>query len=540
MPEVYVVGHKNPEADSICSAVAYAHLKNQTSRDTYVPARLGAIPPDVSFILRHFDVAPPAEIPHVRMRVRDIMTSELVTAQLDTRLRTIGELMTTHKIRSVPILDDNRLAGVVSERDLAQRHLDEIELKSLADHPVSLGQIAETLEGRILLGDADTEIAGRVFIGAMEPETMLRYIGRGDIVLMGDRAEAQQKALEAGIACLVVTGNLNPDDSRRALAQRTGAAILVTPYDTYAAARLISLSVPASDVMATDVITAGPDDLLADVVEDVLGSLHREVIIIDDENRPIGIVTRTNLVRPPKRRVVLVDHNERSQAADGIDEATVLEIIDHHRIGDIQTSDPILVVNEPVGATATIVARRYRELGVDIPPQMAGVLLGAILSDTVLLKSPTTTDVDRQVVADLATICGEDRRSFGAAIFAERAKHTSVDPADVLAQDLKTYHFGDSKMAIAQIETVDASGLLASRDAFLAQMAKLAVDREYDTVALMITDVVREGTELLVSGKTRLIERAFDVELADGSVFLPDVISRKKQVAARLLAAMQP
>lgn len=536
MSDIYVIGHKNPEADSICSAIAYANLKNQTTDEVHVPARLGPVTPDVAFILEHFGVEPPVFIPHARMRVRDIMTSDLVTASPDTPLKRIGEMMTEHVIRSVPITDGGRLAGVVSEHDLAQRHLQELKIQSFVDHPVALARIAETLKAKVLLGEPDRPIGGKVFIGAMRPETMATYIGPGDVVLVGDRAEAQGLALDSEVGCLIVTGDLEPAPEQLELAKSKGAAVLVTPYDTFAAARLINLSVPASDAMATDIVTAGPDDLLSEVIEDVLGTAHREVIVLDEKNRAIGIVTRTNLVRPPKRRVILVDHNERSQAADGIDEATVLEIVDHHRIGDIQTTDPILVVNEPVGATATIVARRYRELDVDIPRSVAGILMSAILADTVLLKSPTATDLDREMVEELAGVCGEDWKSFGTAIFGAR-EQAAISPAEILTQDLKTYHFGDLKVVVAQVETVNAGAMLDAKQDLLDDMAKLASDRECDTVALMVTDIVREGTELLVSGKTRLVERAFDVKLADGSVFLPGVISRKKQVASRLAEA---
>jgi manganese-dependent inorganic pyrophosphatase len=534
MSEVYVVGHKNPEADSICSAIAYAHLKNETSDDVHVAACLGGPTPDVAFILDHFGIEPPVLIPHVRMRVRDVMTSDLITAGPDASLRSIGELMRAHAIRAVPIVADSRLVGAVSERDLANRYLEEQRIQDFVDRSVSLSQIAETINADIVLGAAETTVSGRVLIGAMRSETMAGYIDPGDVVVVGNRPTAQDQALRAGISCLIVTGGFTPDAAQLETAEANDIAVLVTPHDTYAAARLINLSVPAADVMATDIVTAGPDDLLSEVIEDVLGSPHREVIAVDENNRPVGIVTRTNLVRPPKRRVILVDHNERSQAADGIDEATVLEIIDHHRIGDIQTADPILVINEPLGATATIVAGRYLELGVDIPPAIAGVLMSAIVSDTVLLKSPTATEVDRETVEKLAAICGEDWSEFGARIFAQRTPHATVSPADILAQDLKTYHFGEAKVAISQVETVNAAALLDTKPALLAEMARLAADRECDTVVLMITDIVREGTEILVAGKARLVERAFDVKLVEGSTFLPDVISRKKQVAARL------
>lgn len=532
-----MLGHKNPETDSICSAIAYAHLKNETSDEVHVPARLGELTAETAFVLDHFGVDAPVFLPHVRMRVGDVMTGELVTATPETPVKVIGELMAAHNIRAVPIVDDERLAGIVSERDLARRYLADLNIQSLDERAVSLGQIAEVLDGRILLGAPGDAVCGRVLIGAMRPETMAGYIKPGDVVVVGDRDSAQRIALESGARCLIVTGGFDPAVSELDLAGQKGAAVVVTPHDTYAAARLINLSVPARHVMNTDVATASPDDLLAEVVDDVLGSANREVVVTAEGNRPIGIVTRTNLVRPPKRRVILVDHNERSQAADGIDEARVLEIVDHHRLGDIETADPILVTNEPVGATATIVAYKYRRLGVEIPAKMAGILMAAILSDTVLLKSPTATEADRTTAAELSRISGEDWEAFGGRMFEERAKGTSVGPAEIVAADLKTYYFGDAKVGIAQVETVNAAGILEQKRALTDEMNKLAADREYDTVALMITDIIREGTELLVAGKTRMVERAFDAKLDDGSVFLPGVISRKKQVVSVLMTS---
>ncbi|RJQ53650.1 MAG: putative manganese-dependent inorganic diphosphatase [Actinobacteria bacterium] len=537
MPEVYVIGHKSPEADSICSAIAYAELKNRTGDETHVAARLGPTPPDVAFVLDRFGVDEPVLVPHVRVRVRDVMTTEPLTAGPNTPLRAIGELMTEHTVRSIPIVDEGRLAGIVSERDLARRYLEELNIQSFLEKPVALGQITDTLEGKIVLGTRETPVAGRVLIGAMRPETIREFVREGDVVLMGDRENAQQLVLEAGICCLIVTGGFEPGSSQVETARAKGASILVTPYDTYAAARLINLSVPASRVMNDQVATAGPEDLLTEVIEDVLASAHREVIVLDESNRPVGIVTRSNLVRPPKRRVILVDHNERAQAADGIEDAQVLEIVDHHRLGDIETAEPILVINRPVGSTATIVASRYDELGVKIPPATAGILMAAILADTVLLKSPTATEADREAVQRLASLCGEDWRRFGEEMFAERARHASYVPSEVLRQDLKTYRLGETKIAVAQVELVNPERLLEMREQLLLEMKKFAHDAEYDTVILMVTDVIREGTQLLVAGKKRLAERAFDAKIDEEGVFLPGVISRKKQVAARLAEA---
>jgi len=539
MGPILVFGHRNPDNDSLCSAVAYAHLKNRTDASAvYVPARLGPVPPESAWVFERFAVDLPDELDHVHTRVRDAMTTDVVTVGPEQDMLSAGRLMREHGVRALPVVgDDGAVRGLVNVRILAERYIDEIAVVGFSELPVTVGQLVATLAGRLLVGDADTVLSGGVAIGAMEPETMLGYLKPGDTLIVGDRRRTQPMALEAGVACLVVTGGREPEPDVLQIAKRTGAAVVSVPHDTYATARLVNLSHAVGAVMDTTVLQVHPDTLLADATEDLVDSPHREVLVTDEAGALVGILTRTNLARGLRRRVILVDHNELAQSAAGVETAEVVEIVDHHRVGDVQTAAPILFLNLPVGSTATIVAERYRELDVDVPEQMAGLLLSAVLSDTVLLKSPTTTPTDVDVAERLAAIARVDVESFGMEMFRARSATVAFSAERTVESDLKEYRLGDALVAVGQVETVDAGSVLEHRDALLGHMATLAGARRYDLLMLLVTDVVREGSEVLAVGKTRIAERGLGIDLSEGSAWMDGVLSRKKQIAARLVEA---
>jgi manganese-dependent inorganic pyrophosphatase len=308
-----------------------------------------------------------------------------------------------------------------------------------------------------------------------------------------------------------------------------------TDKDTYGAARLVNLSHTVAEMMETDVLFVEPDTLLAEAAEDLFASAQREAVVVDGDGGLAGVLTRTNVARAPRRRVILVDHNESAQSADGIDEASVIEVVDHHRIGDVETSQPISFLNLPLGSSATVVALRFRESGVDVPVAMAGLLLSALLTDTVVLKSPTTTDIDREVAGALAAVAGVDPTEFGMELFRARGHGRAFSAEDVLKRDLKEFRLGDAVVAVAQVETVELDEVLAHREEIVALMERMTTDRGYALVLLMVTDVVREGSELLAVGRLRLAERAFGVSFASGSAWFDGMLSRKRQVAPRLL-----
>ncbi|KAF0207839.1 MAG: manganese-dependent inorganic [Actinobacteria bacterium] len=536
MGPILVFGHKNPDNDSICSAVAYAHLKNLTdTENVYVPARLGPAPIETQWVFDRFGVDLPAEVAHVFTRVRDVMTEDAVSIPPDATMLDAGRLMRTHGVRALPVVEEGVVRGLINVSILAELYIDETDVRGFEALPVTVGHLASALSGTILAGDSSDLLSGGVLIGAMEPDSMIARIKPGDTLVLGDRKRTQPLALDAGVACLVVTGGFVPGAEVLERASARGAAVVSTAHDTYAAARLVNLSHPVGGLMDTAMVLVGPDMLLSEVTEDLVESPHREAVVIDECGALAGMITRTNLARGLRRRVILVDHNELSQSAPGVAEAAVLEIIDHHRVGDVQTAAPILFLNLPVGSTATIVAERYRETGVEMPHSMAGLLLAALLTDTVLLKSPTTTDTDRAVAARLATALDLDAGDFGMEMFRARSSGRVFSASEAIRADLKEYRSGDAVIAIGQIETVDAAEVLEHRSGIIGTMATLREARGYDLLMLMVTDVVREGSEIVAVGRVRLAERALGIDLESGSAWMDGILSRKKQVAARML-----
>lgn len=540
MGPVLVFGHRNPDNDSICSAVAYAHLKNVTDPDdVYLAARLGPVPAETAWVFARFGVDLPDEIAHVRTRVRDAMSSRPITVAPEDNMLTAGRLMREHGVRALPVIaEDGVVRGLINQTILAELYIDETEMLGFEKLPVTVSELAHVLRGTVVEGDPAATLSGHVLIGAMEPDTMVSYIRPGDTLIVGDRLRTQPRALEAGACCLVITGGFEPEPEAVALARERGAAIISSPHNTYATARLVNLAHSVGGLMDTAPLLVSPEALLAEVAEDLMDSAHREAIVVDDDGRLEGILTRSNLARGFRRRVVLLDHNELAQSAHGVEDAAVVEIVDHHRVGDIQTAAPILFLNLPVGSTATIVAERYRELGVEPPAAIAGILLSAVLTDTVLLKSPTTTDTDREVAARLAALVHVDAVEFGLEMFRARSEGVPFSASDAVSRDIKEYRIGDMAIVVAQVETVDTSEYLDRTAEVQAALEAYRAGRGLDLAMLLVTDVVREGSEIFAAGKTRIAERALGLDFSAGPAWMDGVLSRKKQIASRLLEAM--
>lgn len=535
---IYVIGHKNPDTDSIASAIAYAELKKEVSGDDFIPLRLGKLNQETEFVLKSFGVKTPRYLDHIWTRVKDVMTKDLITVTPDSSVKEAGELIYEKNIRSVPVVDEaGHLIGAVTERSIAHQYIGELKVRSLKDVKLSPIKIAETLEGEVILGDEDGAVSGNVLIGAMRPETMAGFICQGDVVILGNRSNAQLLAIEHGVSCLIITGGYRPKEEVVAAAKEKGATLILTPKDTFAAARLINLSRPVSSIMDRSYFNLALDDLISDITEDLLSSENRQGFVVDSNNNLLGMVTRSDLINPPRRAVVLVDHSEKSQSVDGIEGANIIAIIDHHRLGDIQTSEPILVISEPVGSTSTIVYEEYKKEGLIPSRQIASLMLAAILSDTVLLKSPTATPKDEVAIDELAKIAGIDPMGFGIKMYSEGSGVAKMTASEILMTDFKVFNLGEMKAGIGQVETTDPTIVLAKKKEIMEEMAKVKGDKELDAILLMVTDIVKVGTELLVIGKERIIEKHFGMELKDNAAFLPGVISRKKQVAPVLAGA---
>jgi manganese-dependent inorganic pyrophosphatase len=392
----------------------------------------------------------------------------------------------------------------------------------------------------LIVGNPEKILAGNVGVGAMKPDVMIEYIKDGDIAILGNREDAQEAALKQRVSCLVITGNLYPSKEIVDLAERQQSVIILTPYDTFAAAKLINLGVPAEEIMEKEFLTVDQEALFSEVTDDMLNSEHRLALVAGSDNHLLGIITRQDLVNPVRRKAILVDHNEMSQSVSGIEEAQILEIIDHHRLGDIQTGEPILVINEPLGATSTIIFKMFKEKRKIIPKEIAGIMLAAILSDTVLMKSPTTTEEDKSAISELAELAGVNALDFGVEMYRYASNIDSASAKDLIFGDFKLYEFNEMRLGIGQLETIDSKSALKRKEEILNVMNQVLIDKDYDGLILMITDILREGTELLVVGKTKIVEKAFGKKLSGSGMFLPGVISRKKQVApplARVLRA---
>jgi manganese-dependent inorganic pyrophosphatase len=537
---IYVTGHRNPDTDSIASAVGYAELKGRLDpHNEYVPVRLGDVNAQTRWVLERSGAPEPELLPHVLLRVRDVMRERFPLARHGDPVREVGLIMARENLDLVPIVDDEtRLAGVMTERVLARRYVRESREASRLDAPTAVGEIASVLEGDLLVGAPEQEVTGRVWVLAMATASLPLGFAAGDVVVVGDRPDAQRIAIEVGVALLVLSNGTTAEPDVLALARERGTAVVASALDSYVTSRMITLSAPCRALMDHDPLAVRPDDLLADIAETVKDVDYRAAVVVDADRRPLGLVTRSDLVSPAPRRVLLVDHAEQAQSVVGVEHAEIVEILDHHHIGSIETRVPVRATFDPVGSTATLVIERFRQSGMEPSRPAATLLLGAILSDTVILNSPTTTDRDRAVIEYLEQVLALDATDFGREMFERTSDVTSVPAEEIVARDVKEYDAGDGQtLRIAQVETVGQT--LHERRAELVEALDAVREREgHSVVALMVTDIMGKATTLYAAGDRAPLERAFGRQRDGGVVELPGVMSRKKQVAPRLLGAL--
>jgi manganese-dependent inorganic pyrophosphatase len=539
VPTIYVTGHRNPDTDSIASAVGYAELKQRIDQNNdYVPVRLGPCNAQTAWVLERSGAPQPRFLPHVMVRVSDVMRTTVPSTGQDEPIREAGLAMSRAELDLVPIVDsEGALTGVVTERALARRYIRESrQTSTLREAPTYVHAIVDVLEGELVAGE-DKVLAGRVWVQSMEV-TAPSGISDGDVVVVGNRADAQKLAIGLGAALLVLSNGSTPTDDVLELAAERDAAIVVSPLDTYVSGRMITLAAPCRAFMERDPLTASPDFLLADVSELIKESHYGGAVIVDAERRPLGLVTRSDLVDPPRRRVILVDHAEQGQSVPGIEHAEIVEILDHHHIGSIETRVPVTATFDPVGSTATLVVERFRSNGLEPSHATAALLLGAIMSDTVILNSPTTTERDHSVVDYLQRVLAIDGRELGREMFEAGSDVSGVSAKEIITRDAKEYEVhGGQSLCIAQVEVVGKS-LLERKDELLEAMREERERKGQLLYALMVTDILTKGTDLLISGDVAPIARTFGAELHDSVIELPGVMSRKKQVAPKLLAAL--
>ena len=543
--KVVVIGHRNPDTDSICSAIAYAELKNKTSDLVCEPRRAGKMNQETEFVLKKFGVRPPRMCTDVNPKIRDVDYREMPGIPGSTSLRKAWEIMRDQQIDTLPITDaDNELLGLITVKDIATANMDVFDTAVLAKSRTSYKNILETLNGTMVVGNADAVCTtGHIKIGTATPEMLESSVEKGDIVILSNRYESQLCAIEKEASLLIICNGAKVGRTIQRIAEETGVAIMTTPVDTYAAGKLISQCAPISyymtrsDIMKFTLVTP-----VADVTRVMAKVRHRYFPILDEEGKYCGMVSRRNIIALRKRRIILVDHNEATQAVEGFDQAEILEIIDHHRIGSLETSGPVYFRNQPVGCTATIVTQMYDENGVEIPPQTAGLLLAAILSDTLAFRSPTCTPMDVGAANRLAKIAGVEINEFANEMFEAGEKLDGKTAEEVFLQDFKVFMCGDIRFGVAQGSYMTRKNLQAAQALLQPYLEEARNKQNVEDLYMLLTDVPKEESVVICTGRyaAEVLSNGFESRpAADGSWTLPGVVSRKKQFIPAMMSAYQ-
>ena len=545
---IYVVGHKNPDTDSICSAIAYANLKNILNKDeeqVYVAARAGAMNLETEYVLKKFQVESPVYISDVMTQVRDMEIRETKGVPGSLSLKRAWEMMNDQAVFTLPITEDNKLQGLITITDIATAYMDVYDNKILSTANTSYKNILDTLDGTMLIGDENDYFSeGEVIIAAANPDMMEEYIHKGDMVILGNRYESQLCAIEMNAGCIIVCMGAKVSLTIKKLAEERGCHVISTPYDTFTVARLINQSMQISYFMKSKgLITFHLKDRTEDI-KDIMGKKrYRDFPILNKQEEYVGMISRRNLMNAKKKELILVDHNEETQAVNGIEYAEILEIIDHHRLRSLETMGPVFFRNEPVGCTATILYRIYRENDVEIDKQIAGLLCSAIISDTLMYRSPTCTAVDRAAAERLAEIAGINVEEHARQMFSAGSDLENKQANEIFYQDFKKFTVGEVSFGVGQINSMNTDELQEIKQKLMPFMEQ--VDAGVDAVFMMLTDIMTESTEMLFFGKRakQMIEEAFFVRTEDiideHSCILRNVVSRKKQVVPAIVGSLQ-
>lgn len=532
---IYVIGHKHSDLDSVASAYGYAQLLHLRGEAQPIAARQGELKPEVRFVLERFHVDPPEEVEDVYLRVRDVMQREFLCISLDQPLLEAGRLLQERGRLSLPVVDgENKVCGILATEDFAKLFFRGLEPRSVNHMSLQQENLVRTLDGQILV-EGRRQLGKSVLVGAMQVETMIEYIEHGCLVVLGDREDAQLAAMEHGAAALVVTGDLPISARTQARAQQLGVLVISTAHHTFTAVHLITLSLSVQELMSRDFSSCHAEDRVSEI-QDTLAR-HRAMPVVESDGRLIGYLSRTDLISAQPKQVILVDHNEQSQAVDGLDEAELLGVIDHHRISDVHTNRPILFRADAVGSTSTIIADLYREAAIVPPREVAGLLLAGLLNDTLILHSPTCTPHDERVAEELAALAGEDLEAFGRAIFAAAAAELGKRPAEaLLTADCKEFAVQSSLFAIGTVETASPDSLEPRIPELYSAMQGLAHKQGYSVLLFMIVDILELRSSILIWGGERAVAEVLGVSLEeDGhSVKVEGLVSRKKQVVPLL------
>ena len=541
--KIYVVGHKNPDTDSICSAIAYAALKKELTGKHYVARRAGRLNEETQYVLEYFGVEVPKLLSDLRVQVRDVDLRRAENLNGSVSIKTAWAQMKELNIKTLPIGRNNKLEGLITVGDIARSYMDVYDSNILARSKTQYRNIASTIDGKIISGNEHSYVSkGKVAIAASSRQLMSDFVDEDDLVILGDRIEAQQLAIDINVSCMVVCGDARIPNEILKQAKEKEIVLIASPHDTFTVARLINQSIPVRHFMTKDeLITFYPKDYVDDVKEVMARKKYRDFPVVDINGDFQGFISRRRLLNCRKKQVILVDHNEESQAVDGIEQADVLEIIDHHRLNSIQTIGPVVFRNQPVGCTATIIYQMYQEYNKPVNPVIAGLLCSAIISDTLLFRSPTCTLLDEDAAKELAEIAGINMEELAQAMFKAGSNLQGKSAEEICFLDFKQFTVNDTVFGVGQVNSMSAKELTEIKTQIESELDKIRQNHRLDMIFFMLTNIMTESSELLCVGpeaREKAIS-AFDLNGKSDTLYLKGVVSRKKQLVPAIVEALQ-
>lgn len=542
--KVWVVGHKNPDTDSICAAISYAYLKNQSGdKKTYVAKRAGAVNEETRYVLERFGVEEPPLVSYAGAQIKDINIRKTVGVSNQISLKRAWELMKKLEVVTLPVTNQfGKLEGVIVTKDIATSYMDVLDNCVLSKARTQYKTIAETIDGEVYAGNEHAHfVRGKVVIATSNPEYMADYIEDDDLVILGDREEAQMQAIRSNASCIIIGGGLEVAEEVKKLAEKRDCVIITTPFDTFSVARLINQSMPIKQYMTRrELVTFDIDDYVDDVKDVMSRVRHRDFPVLGSNGNYVGMISRRNLMNMQKKQIILVDHNEKSQAVDGIGEAEILEIIDHHRLGSLETVSPVYFRNQPLGCTSTIIYQMYQEQRVEIPKEIAGLLLSAIISDTLMFRSPTCTPFDKGVAKRLAEIADVDIEDHAKKMFRAGSDFKNKTTEEIFYQDFKIFHTEDCDFGVAQISAMSGEELEQIGEQLRPFLPQVLGEKRLNMVYVMLTDILEESSKIIFAGEDagKILAHAFKKQEDADGILLDGIISRKKQMIPTLMNEM--
>lgn len=540
---IYVVGHKNPDTDSICSAIAYANLKNRTSEDNYIAKRAGQLNEETQYVLKRFGINAPELLSNLHLQVKDMDVNRMNGIPSGTSIKEAWEMMKERNVHTISVTRDGTLEGIITTGDIATSYMDVYDNCTLATARTQYRNILKTLDGEIITGNPHAYfVKGKVVVAASSTDMMENFIEKDDLVIVGDRHETQACAVNIDASCIVVCQNAPIGEDIRALAEERSIVIIRTPHDTFTVARLINQSIPVKSFMSKENLTIfHTTDYVEDVKTVMSNKRFRDFPVVDKNDKYYGLISRRRLMDSDKKQVILVDHNEKSQAVDGIEEADIIEIIDHHRLGSLETVGPVYFRNQPVGCTATIVYQMYQEQEVEISQSIASLLCAAILSDTLMFRSPTCTAVDRKAAEDLAALAELEIEELARSMFQAGSNLKGKSAQEICFQDFKQFTVDQVTFGVGQVNSMSEEELSNIKKELLPYLPQVLSSQHLEMVFFMLTNIIKESTELLCFGKgaKQQVIEAFDLPEDVEDIILDGVVSRKKQLIPTFVISLQ-